>query len=61
MRRGLQIDHLGPYVETRYTSVESLARLCQWHHYLKSHCGYTYRGGPGTWEWVPPETPSEPP
>jgi len=61
MRRGLQIDHLGPYVETRYTSVESLARLCQWHHYLKSHCGYTYRGGPDRWEWVPPERPTEPP
>ena len=61
MRRGLQIDHHGPYVETRYTSVESLARLCQWHHYLKSHCGYTYRGRPDRWEWVPPERPTEPP
>jgi hypothetical protein len=61
MRRGLQIDHHGPYVETRYTSVEGLARLCPWHHYLKSHCGYTYRGGPGTWEWIPPERPTDPP
>ena len=61
MRRGLQTDHRGPYVETRYTGIESLARLCGWHHYLKSHCGYTYRGGPGAWEWVPPETPTEPP
>src|SRR5437867_4438377 len=61
MRRGLQIDHCGPYVETRYTSVEGLARLCRWHHYLKSHCGYTYRGGPGTWEWIPPERPTDPP
>src|SRR5581483_12026452 len=55
IRRGLQIDHTGPYVETRYTGVDALARLCRWHHYLKSHCGYTYRGGPGTWEWVPPD------
>ncbi|MCA1843466.1 MAG: 13E12 repeat family protein, partial [Actinobacteria bacterium] len=61
IRRGLQFDHLGPYVETRYTSVESLARLCPWHHYQKSHCGYTYRGGPGTWEWIPPEIPTDPP
>jgi len=61
MRRGLQIDHHGPYVETRYTSVGGLARLCRWHHYLKSHCGYTYRGGPGGWEWVPPERPTDPP
>ena len=21
----------------------------------KTHLGYTYRGGPGTWEWIPPE------
>jgi hypothetical protein len=55
MRRDLQIDHTGPYVETRYTGVDALARLCRWHHYLKSHCGHTYRGGPGAWEWVPPE------
>jgi hypothetical protein len=55
MRRGLEIDHTGPYVETHYTSVDALARLCRWHHYLKSHCGYTYRGGPGNWEWVPPD------
>jgi hypothetical protein len=55
MRRDLQIDHTAPYVETRYTGVEALARLCRWHHYLKSHCGYTYRGGPGAWEWVPPD------
>ena len=54
IRRGLQIDHRGPYVETRYTGVETLARLCRWHHYLKSHCGYTYRGGPGAWEWIAP-------
>jgi hypothetical protein len=58
IRRGLQIDHRGPYVETRYTGVEALARLCPWHHYQKSHCGYTYRGGPGTWEWVPPDVPT---
>jgi hypothetical protein len=61
MRRGLQKDHRGPYVETRYTSIEGLAHLCRWHHYLKSHRGYTYRGGPGTWEWVPPERPTDPP
>ena len=45
IRRGLQIDHRPPYVETRHTSVEALARLCRWHHYQKSHCGYTYLWG----------------
>ncbi|MCA1842341.1 MAG: hypothetical protein LC792_03960, partial [Actinobacteria bacterium] len=57
MRRGLQKDHRGPYVETRYTGIEEVAHLCRWHHYQKSHCGYTYRGGPGTWEWIPPDRP----
>jgi hypothetical protein len=61
MRRGLQIDHRGPWTETFDTSLANLARLCRWHHYQKSHLGYTYRGGPGTWEWVAPETPTEPP
>lgn len=61
IRRGLQLDHKGPYVETRITSIEGSARLCRWHHYQKSHLGYTYRGGPGTWEWIPPETPTDPP
>jgi hypothetical protein len=60
MRRGLQFDHKGPYVETRITSIDNSARLCRWHHYQKSHLGYTYRGGPGTWEWVPPEVPTPP-
>jgi Domain of unknown function (DUF222) len=61
VRRGLQIDHRGPYVETRHTSLDGTARLCRWHHYQKSHCGYTYRGGPGAWEWIPPDLATEPP
>ena len=60
MRRGLQLDHKGPYAGTRLTSIENAARLCRWHHYQKSHLGYTYRGGPGTWEWVPPDISTRP-
>jgi hypothetical protein len=60
MRRGLQLDHKGPYAGTHLTSIENAARLCKWHHYQKSHHGYTYRGGPGTWEWVPPDIPTRP-
>jgi hypothetical protein len=22
---------------------------------MKTFCGYTYTGGPGTWRWVPPD------
>src|SRR5207244_3887646 len=45
VRRGLQIDHRGPWNPTRDTSLANLARLCRWHHYQKSHLGYHYRGG----------------
>jgi uncharacterized protein DUF222 len=61
VRRGLQIDHRVPWSATRDTSLDNLARLCRWHHYQKSHLGYTYRGGPGTWEWVAPQQPIGPP
>jgi uncharacterized protein DUF222 len=61
VRRGLEIDHHGPWAATRDTSMENMARLCPWHHYQKSHLGYTYRGGPGTWAWIPPEIPTDPP
>ena len=61
MRRRLQTDHRDPYAATRDTSLENLARLCPWHHYQKSHLGYRYRGGPGRWEWIPPDEPLGPP
>jgi hypothetical protein len=61
MRRRLQTDHRDPYAATRDTRLENLARLCPWHHYQKSHLGYRYRGGPGTWEWIPPDEPLGPP
>ena len=55
IRRNLQNDHRNTYNRTRVTKLEDLARLCPWHHYQKTFLGYTYRGGPGTWEWIPPE------
>ncbi len=55
MRRGLENDHRNSFNRTRVTKLEDLARLCRWHHYQKTFLGYTYRGGPGTWEWIPPE------
>ncbi len=54
-RRNLQIDHRNSFNRTRITKLEDLARLCPFHHYLKTFLGYTYRGGPGTWQWIPPE------
>jgi hypothetical protein len=54
-RRDLQIDHRKGFGGARVTKLEDLGRLCRWHHYLKTFCGYTYRGGPGNWQWIPPE------
>ena len=58
-RRRRQIDHRNTFSRTRVTKLEDLAHLCPFHHYLKTFCGYTYRGGPGTWEWIPPENLDE--
>jgi hypothetical protein len=55
VRRGLEIDHRGSFARTRLTSLDNNARLCHWHHHLKTFCGYTYRRLPdGTWQWIPP-------
>jgi hypothetical protein len=59
VRRGLQIDHRNTFNRTRVTKLDDLARLCRWHHHQKTFLGYTYRGGPGTWEWIPPERRDE--
>jgi uncharacterized protein DUF222 len=58
-RRRLQKDHRNAFGRTQVTKLEDLAHLCPFHHYLKTFCGYTYRGGPGTWEWIPPENRDE--
>jgi hypothetical protein len=55
VRRRLEIDHTGSWARTRDTSLENSARLCKWHHYQKTFLGYSYRGGPGTWQWIPPD------
>jgi len=58
-RRRLQKDHRNAFGRTQVTKLDDLAHLCPFHHYLKTFCGYTYRGGPGTWEWMPPENRDE--
>jgi len=58
-RRRLQKDHRNAFGRTQVTRLEDLAHLCPFHHYLKTFCGYTYRGGPGNWEWIPPENRDE--
>jgi Domain of unknown function (DUF222)/HNH endonuclease len=55
VRHQLQIDHVVPMAEGGPTRLDNLARLCSWHHYLKTHHGYRLSGGPGLWRWRDPE------
>jgi hypothetical protein len=58
VRDGLEIDHrIIPVVEDGETALWNLARLCHHHHYLRHHKGFRLEGGPGAWEWLPPERP----
>jgi hypothetical protein len=50
--KGLEIDHyqIG-FAQDGPTELWNLARLCRWHHHLKTYCGYEITGEPGAWEW----------
>lgn len=56
VRKNLEIDHYRiPWVEGGKTELKNLARLCHWHHHLKTHCGYRLGGKPGGWVWHTPD------
>jgi hypothetical protein len=58
VRDGLEIDHrIIPVAENGETALWNLARLCHHHHYLRHHKGFRLEGGPGDWQWLPPENP----
>ena len=51
----LEIDHWQvPFAKGGQTALWNLARLCKFHHNLKTYDGWELRGGPGQWEWVAP-------
>ena len=50
-RDGLEIDHIVPLAEGGPTRLDNLARLCHWHHMLKTHRRWRLKGAPGRWEW----------
>lgn len=56
-RQRLQIDHIVPVEDNGETRLDNLARLCIWHHYLKTHQGYRLVGQPEKWEWKHPFKP----
>jgi hypothetical protein len=57
VRHGLEIDHRVPYAEGGPTTLGNLARLCRWHHSLKTHRRWRLDGGPGSWTWSGPDPP----
>jgi hypothetical protein len=55
VRQHLEIDHVVPFATGGPTSLDNLARLCRWHHHLKTYAGYRLEGGPGHWRWLAPD------
>lgn len=56
-RRNLEIDHIRPREALGPTRLSNLARLCRYHHLLKTHYGWTLGGKPGAWSWTPGPVP----
>ena len=53
-RLGLEIDHVTGWTNTHETKLDDLARLCHHHHHQKTYEHWTLAGGPGHWEFNPP-------
>jgi hypothetical protein len=52
---GLEIDHWQTdFGDDGPTALFNLARLCHFHHFMKTYRGFHLGGGPGKWEWDPP-------
>jgi len=47
----LEIDHVVPFARGGPTRLDNLARLCRWHHSLKTHRGWQLSGAPGRWKF----------
>jgi hypothetical protein len=54
VRDHLEIDHVHPAGLGGQTSMANLARLCHWHHYLKTHQRHRLEPAKRGWRWVPP-------
>ncbi|HWD51610.1 MAG TPA: DUF222 domain-containing protein [Acidimicrobiales bacterium] len=59
IREALEIDHVLPFGNDGPTSLANLARLCHWHHYLKTHQRYRLDRVGDEWEWQPPAADRE--
>ena len=52
---GLEIDHVDPFGQGGKTSLANLARLCHWHHYLKTHQRHRLERTADGWRWTSPD------
>jgi hypothetical protein len=57
----LEIDHVEEWAATHVTRLDALARLCHYHHFLKTHDGWRLHGPPGQWTFTPPDAGTGPP
>ena len=52
----LEVDHyVTDFIAGGTTEAANLARLCSYHHYVKTHKGWRLEGGPGQWRFVCPD------
>jgi hypothetical protein len=62
-RNDLEIDHIRPFADGGPASLANLARLCHWHHYLKTHHRHLLERGEvddtdgPAWRWIAPGDP----
>lgn len=56
----LERDHYKvPFAAGGASELSNLAKLCTWHHRLKTHHGFKLEGEPGNWKWsAPPDASS---
>ncbi len=55
VREALEIDHVVPVAQGGVTSLANLARLCHWHHYLKTHQRHRLMRTEDGWRWELPD------
>ena len=60
VRDALENDHVHEFGRGGPTALDNLARLCHWHHYLKTHQRYRLERVGDGWTWTPPDPPRDP-
>ncbi|MGO9030032.1 MAG: DUF222 domain-containing protein [Acidimicrobiales bacterium] len=60
-RDRLEIDHVREFNDGGPTSLGNLARLCHWHHYLKTHQRHRLERVGDEWVWTAPDMTILPP